>query len=371
MQTTPCKGIIIIPFLCTCPPTSMQCDSQAPQCSNCHRRSERCQYPSWDTPPRTTIYENPRVTSGISKCHRAASVSTLTAFFELIRNPELQDTLWICGPSESELSLWIQTLNSPASSSPYLQHGLYSLLSLHDPEPKNRSLAYKHYLAASKLFREAPPTVNEDNWATVLIFAISVLIFHFATQQSCVANEFDYIETFHVLRMTVNLAPAITPFLFRSDVWPFIRGRVQLLSKPLDVAMQTAIENLESVIVTSIPSNDDNWNVCLQALNALRDWAAECDGYPRTWRHYIHWAGNVSEKFLALLVDEDDIALLILIHWCAILDMGPTRWFLKSWPRRTAASAFSRLTVNWEDLLTWPAAILGSSLVSGSQTSPP
>jgi hypothetical protein len=85
-----------------------------------------------------------------------------------------------------------------------------------------------------------------------------------------------------------------------------------------------------------------------------------CDARPRRWDHYCHWPGTVRPEFLSLLADDDEIALLLVIHWCAVLCRSP-KPFVFQWALRTGYYAISRLRSpsKWENLLIWPLQTFG------------
>jgi hypothetical protein len=63
----------------------------------------------------------------------------------------------------------------------------------------------------------------------------------------------------------------------------------------------------------------------------------------------------VDPDFLDLLADNDDNALLVLIHWCAIMHRSNNRT-VYAWAYRTTWYAINRLhnREQWTDLLVWP-----------------
>jgi hypothetical protein len=246
----------------------------------------------------------------------------------------------------------------------YLQHGLSSLIFLHEatrnlhPAVQARSAAYQHHLVASKLFRASTSLVNESNWVTVLLFSISVIVFHFAADQISPDDTFDYMETFSVLRVSFGAFWALGPFFGRSNLWHHIRLRVGRAPKPFDREAQIAIKNLGSLVDSSPDDCCEIRRVCMEGFGLFKTWAYDCASYPRHWKHYMDWPASVSSEFVQLLSEGDDVATLILIYWCAFMHRSPSQWFLEYWPRRAATFAVGRLTGSWTDILTWPTSVL-------------
>jgi hypothetical protein len=111
-----------------------------------------------------------------------------------------------------------------------------------------------------------------------------------------------------------------------------------------------------------VSQEEQEREVLTGAVQALVEWALICDAAPRTWKHYVVFLGLVSSEFLKLMKGEDDLALLILIYWCAIMRLRARRWFLEQWLSRTAAMAQAKLTEDWSHALEWPNAVLSGGL---------
>lgn len=94
-----------------------------------------------------------------------------------------------------------------------------------------------------------------------------------------------------------------------------------------------------------------------QAFGELEKWAMECQGRPRRWDHYQEWPGRVFPEFLDLVAIGDDIALLILVHWTAIMSRS-SKPFVASWAVRAGLSTIGRLKGHWAEQLAWPLEIL-------------
>lgn len=267
-----------------------------------------------------------------------------------------------------EIKMWESVLVTMASKYQYVQHSLLSLSILIDdfhyrvewPETRQEAVpvfAYQHHITASALFRQSPPVVDEHNWVAVLAFGLLIVIFHFAVQQLHSSSEFNVLETFRILRTTMALNEASLPHLRSSKFWPLILSRTPLPNLSLDINLQNALQNMGQVITNAVESSSRNANVHKQAFWELREWVFECEGNPRTWRHYLIWPAAVCEEYLDLVSSGDEISLLIFIYWCAIMYQSPWRWFITSWSKRTAITAIRSLKSDWGNALHWPLEV--------------
>jgi hypothetical protein len=210
------------------------------------------------------------------------------------------------------------------------------------------------------MFQVARPKIDETNWIAVMTFAVCMIVFQFSVQESCPERDFDYVETLRVLRSSIAINQESLPYLKKSKHWPLISHRNSIPNKPLSPRMKASFYRLDSLISESLDSDIMNYDeeeraeINRQAFEELQKWTVECQGVPRTWKNYCEWPAAVNAEYLDLLAEGDDIALLILIHWCAVMYMSPKRWFVTAWSKKAATVAAVKLKKGWEGLLAWP-----------------
>jgi hypothetical protein len=350
-----------------------------PSCANCERRQEICIYQTWkQVSPGSTSGRYITEHGHTRKKSIDVPVKQLSPEGRISEVP--LDLLFICRPVPKEgfdplapvvageAQLWRHALINSMAQHPYLQSCLSSISSMYTEQNEpcgkhvDRSCAYQDQIAASETFRSVIFTVNESNWIAVIVFSIALIMFQFASQQGSL-GDYDYVETLYVLKMSAGISASVAPFLWRSKMWNFIQYRNKLESRLVDPHVWIALCNLRNTVASSVSHEVHQREVLNVTVQALANWALICDASPRTWRHYIIFPGLLSSEFLELLASEDDLALLILIYWCAIMRLGSSRWFLERWLSRTAAMAQAKLTGNWSHVLKWPNNVLGDCLV--------
>jgi hypothetical protein len=355
----------------------MQCNGQAPICAHCLRRNEKCEYPSWLDPPLPSSSRDIQRVDAKNRLdygsvatippspYAGAIPPTISSVGVWLESSCLQHTFWPGQLAEEERRLWNHTLIINNSKHEYLRHCLASILCLYGEEdtPTNENtnhlLTYHHHLVASTLFRQSSTTVDQSNWLAVFIFSISTIVFQFASQQYCSAEGFDYIETLRVLKMSANVAISISPFLWQSLMWPWIQRGKLLASKSVDESVWTALCTLEDTVTYSVLQHQvHDKNLLLAVVQDLKKWALFCNTSPRTWIDYILFPSMLPADYLDLLSKEDDLALLILIHWCAIMRLGTERWFMRRWIVQTTTLARAKLRGDWIRVLQWPSSVL-------------
>jgi hypothetical protein len=166
------------------------------------------------------------------------------------------------------------------------------------------------------------------------------------------------METMYVLKMSAGVASAVAPFLWRSPVWTFIRTRSEMAWQPMDPELSLALCDLQTTVHLAVAHESERRKVMSAAVQALIDWSSLCNGRPRTYKDYLIFPGMVSNEYLELLASGADLALVVLIYWCAIMRAGAGRWFLDRWLPRTAKMAQDKLKGDWSHVLVWPNAVM-------------
>lgn len=358
---------------------------QIPSCGNCTRRQEVCEYVRVTSYPESLPPQEAFATDSSSwtvrpgelcgllrKCNgtvvgiqpSAAPVGDI--FVPLLK--AVLDHAWFT-PTES--NLWAAVLTAKAESNPYLQHCIFSLVSIQarSPDQAGSAVAYEHHLRASELFRNVTPVVTESNWAAVLAFQVFVLIFELTAQTYCHEAEFSIANTIKTFRWNSAIGKEARPYFQRSEMWQHVQRRTAGTKVGIDQGLKLSLRALESTIVAlnTHPERltDDGRKYaksCQQAFRGLHSWILNCKGYPRRWDQYYHWPLVLSPVFIQALSDNDDIALLLVLYWTTVLCRSP-KPAVSKWAHRTASTALSRLKVKptLQALLVWPRCMLGTA----------
>ncbi|CAO2647185.1 Nn.00g081070.m01.CDS01 [Neocucurbitaria sp. VM-36] len=364
-----------------------------PACANCIRRNEVCEYPSIIHASNASVIRPLQFQDGITNaplCELDAILSDLGTFVDerlpwIQPNPRshisdmanredvdshisllfksVLNRSWL---TPAETALWTNALVKSAAEHPYLQHCMFSLAYLRrdllDQPLEGTSIsAYQHQLIASTLFRQGAPVVDAENWIAIVTFHVFMLVFQFATQSICSDSDFNLVETLRVLRSSNTIEEEANPFFEKSKFWELIMKRTTPKSCEVDFSLSANLQALAGIIADSLehhandPDDEEQAEINRQAYTELREWISSCDAHPRRWNQYCLWPGRVTPEFLDLLADKDDVALLLVIHWCAVLYRSPKPSVCK-WAHRAAYFAIHSLSdrSRWDSLLIWP-----------------
>lgn len=216
--------------------------------------------------------------------------------------------------------------------------------------------AWEHQIAASNLFQRSVQSITDQNWVAVLAFAGAVLVFHFEQMRRAVPGTVtieDMVESVLVLHSAAQLGEELRPFLTRSGLPAIIQRRLQQDAPAWDSAAEQAIADIHKLNTVLCAGTTEEWAVCEDAIMKLEFWLRLVHCHPRTWLHIVWWPGMISTEFIALLSQGHHVALVILLHWCAVMASGPKRWFLDGWAQTMALPALQCLGPQLADATDW------------------
>jgi hypothetical protein len=221
--------------------------------------------------------------------------------------------------------------------------------------------AHTHQDIAMPIFRAAIAEVNTSNCHAVLIFTHLLVIYSFASENQ---DEKLFIGD--------NEAEDMLPswlFFLRSgcsmlcDVWDEIAtGPV----RPLAAAWETPIDitafAYEPLVDYFLAVPQDEWpdseRTCyVDAANELArafSCANALEERVTTWDVIRIWPMRKSVEYLGLLRAQHPGALILLAHYCLVLQKVEGYWYFEGRARRLLANAASRLGERWHQYIEWP-----------------
>lgn len=337
-----------------CKERRVRCSGQGPVCSHCARRGEWCDY------LQTVVGQlRPGVADSspsAQELHPAfsSSAATLQQLSPVLAAPGMLFCLF-----DSELNLWNAVIPQQISRHAFLQHMVISINALYlsgsikqnssgmaiASTPDVMEHAYDHLVQGSQRFRSAVPALTENNWFASMTFGIAMLVFHFQIARTSLEAETSF-GSFLVLRQSSSMARAVGPWLRSSGLQSMIR-RDDKPAPELDSRDEIAILGLHLLLTAKI-SDPAHWVPCQHAIDALHLWLLRTSGQPQTWRDFVDWPGLVSDEFLGLLQQQHNpVAIVVFVHWCAIMNNAPKRWFLDGWATSAAMRALVWLEEPW------------------------
>lgn len=254
--------------------------------------------------------------------------------------------------------------------------------------------AYKNLVSAISSFRRMVPSVNAKNWIACVGFSITVTVFQLDTARRAQPDDFKTIvlDTLRALRNASTMSAQTSPYLRRpiagqTDALVSRQRQAEYMAEivsgpPVDEALGSIGGLIRSIMLRRAQTHgfeandiDPQWSTglvgpspadssenlgsILQAAVVLEQWTMRIAGRPRRWQDVTSWPSCVSDHFLSLIAARDSAALAVIVHWFAIVDRAPRRWYLDGWALRAAAVVINDVGPEWEDLVEWPRRYFG------------
>lgn len=73
----------------------------------------------------------------------------------------------------------------------------------------------------------------------------------------------------------------------------------------------------------------------------------------------LEWANTLPEEFVRLIRERQGLALLIVGHYCVVLDRVPQVWWLRGWSEGLFGVVWRNIELTYREALKWPGEMIG------------
>jgi hypothetical protein len=80
------------------------------------------------------------------------------------------------------------------------------------------------------------------------------------------------------------------------------------------------------------------------------------------WTVLYIWPVQVSQDYLGLLKDRNPAGLILLAHYCILLEPLNSYWYMSSSSKRLLSRIYNQLDQEWRQWLHWPLEEIGLQL---------
>ncbi|OBT77053.1 hypothetical protein VF21_02900 [Pseudogymnoascus sp. 05NY08] len=270
--------------------------------------------------------------------------------------------------------VWQVTVPHIASQFPFLLHGILACAALHlaylDPS-QGKELMIRgrvHQDRAMPLFRSAIENPNRDNCDAVFAFSHLLVIYSFAAERE---DE----QLFLVESNTLEVLPSWLYFIRNGcsmlcDVWDQVEsGAVGSLVSVWEIPItfsEAEQEPLMNSLLSAIPlqGSEDSWSE--DACKIYREAATELGvafsctqdlsaGFT-AWDALRIWPMRISEAYLNLLSQQHPGALILVAHYCILLQRLDSHWYFEGRAKRLLFTVLTCLDRRWHHIVEWPLA---------------
>ncbi|KAH8879161.1 hypothetical protein GQ53DRAFT_672670 [Thozetella sp. PMI_491] len=404
-----------------CKRRKIKCDEGKPVCAGCIKRETTCTYPdeiiSW--PPQqeneqrssSSLRPEPRdwgPTSAPSPQGSSTKPSALgdsaPASFPAETVASLGETsaarlgvfdmedmtLWhhfIKSTAETISSPWGEELPQLALSCDYLLHGILAAAALHlaflypELHEKYNFLATIHQDLAIGPFQRAMKDITTENGNQLFAFSTLLIVFNFASSrapeellpsldggsQTGIANWISCLRGCYSIHQAARLHIQAGPLGFL-----ITEGRklFDVLSSgivPLPEDDKSLLQITEGVMMLpSVRSSTtlDEMDSYVEAIAKLRNYLAvsTMDQSPVMRRAITSmWAATISETFIRLLREKRPPALIIMAHFCILLERADNCWYISGRAVALFTTVDQTLDAEWAGYIEHPRRIIMGS----------
>ena len=386
-------------------PDTFQCDEQKPACSNCIKHSTRCSFLRHVLPAQSSLGTSPRIeyllngpvsppkssspasiteTSGTLNSAQTPAEFTLPAILPpRASNPNLNVAdLELLHNYDTSTSYTMATipalqtflrLNVPriAFSHPFLLHAILGISALHLAHFKKDFRA--HYLSQAQYhyqiaLRNATPllsAISEDTCSALYLFSTMCPLFTMGMGPRpgdfLFFGEHGLPEGLLLFRGMRTLIESHPEILEKSDLSPMLSVSIrQVLQSPAENQHLQALRQL----IVEAASSQFNVQIHLEALEMLaRSFPSTSTSGSRSSQTspqtVFVWLYRVSDEFISCLQRRDPIALVILAHFCVLLNDLSNLWCMKGWVEHLLSEIHRSLDEEHRMWMNWPMEEIG------------
>jgi hypothetical protein len=252
------------------------------------------------------------------------------------------------------------------------RHAVLALSSLHiaylRPAISDRYLilAAQHQGLAFPLIRSALTGVDEDNCHAIYAFGQVIAIYAIAIPQepesqagsSVIGTGLGFVP---LLRSTFSMCDFALEWL---SVGPFSSCLEK--SPNLDDAPEFSQNPDDGKYARLLPFLRDNGSkdahTCCKALNSLRGLLAIATAPNQSIdlkTLIFSWPAQVPQRYIFLIFKKNPGALVVMAHYCVMLNMIGSFWFMKGRAARLLEHCRNNLSDEWVHHVDWPLSIVG------------
>lgn len=267
-----------------------------------------------------------------------------------------------------------------ATTSEFVLHGMLACSALHlaylYPSENNFTiLAAHHQDLGLPLFRHAIDNVSKENCHAVLVFTHLLVIYSFAAEKQD-----------ERLFLVENDGPSLMPgwlYFTRGgcsmlcSVWDYLEtGPVADLANcwelPFTIPHTETEQPLQAYFMAMIPTqaSTEIWSeaICQTYTQAATElvWAFRCAYLSgdrlTTWDLLRIWPMRISQDYIVLLSQKHPSALILLAHYCLLLNKMGSAWFFNDRAERLLLGITYFLDLKWHWCIQWPIDEIGNFL---------
>lgn len=269
--------------------------------------------------------------------------------------------------------VWQYVVPQIAFSNDFLLHGLLAVSALHlarvvpEREHTLSAIASGHHAAALPNFRSAIDSVTSQNCQACLIFGTILVVYELGSDISTNCLFFSTatnpsspgtIECIQLLRGSAHIVHSYYDAITQGPLKPILTwdnlDELAAESNPVEPARFSALSKLwdpmdVSVSATEVEALDEalRW---LKIIYTMIITCAKTDPASAA----LTWPVRVPEFYLLMVDSRQPAALIVLAHFCLLLNKVDDFWWIQGLSRRLLKEIDRILGKQWESWISWP-----------------
>jgi hypothetical protein len=257
-------------------------------------------------------------------------------------------------------------------SYPFVLNGVLAISALHlsrfkkgDSQVRYLSQAYRHYDSALRVATALLSDINEETCPPLYIFTTLCVFFTLGAGP----KEGDFLlfgnrglPEWHVLfrGLETILKQNIEFLLERSELSPIFTISNRMINRePNDNEHLQRLK--EQILATS--SDDPDLPIYLTALEDLSKSfppsSAQGTRIETSPQYVFTWMIRLADDFVDCLQQRKPVSLVILAHFCVLLNDLSTFWWIRGWPEHLISEIYASVNGEYRMWLRWPMEEIG------------
>lgn len=290
---------------------------------------------------------------------------------ELIIN-WVSSTVYTINPDDEALLRLCQTvILKQALSHKFLMHGLLAVSALHLADQRGNDwgsysrIAMSHHNEGLTMFRAELRSIKASNYSAAIAFSSVTTIFSFALSRPLqetslsllddLAQIFQLAKGWHeIVRVADNLelkGPANTDSQSQPKT-----------GFSISADARHAFSHLHELNSTSVwQDGEHEGEVYAEVIDSLDHVYGKSVNGNSNPHMALEWVNMLPSRFFCLLKEHRTLALLVLGHYCVILDRFKHLWWLKGWSSGLLKVIWHKVDPVNRNSLAWPVEMAGLS----------
>ncbi|KAE9362929.1 hypothetical protein N431DRAFT_390396 [Stipitochalara longipes BDJ] len=353
-----------------CKRRHVKCDEIKPKCLNCVRYPSEC---SFELAPEDGSKAHVAAPHILPKPIPSLASSGNPEFslwdFKLLNHWTLSTAESLADNQKLQLAMR-DVLPRLAIDHNCLLHAIMAITALHlsklHPEESESHLllAVHHQNLALPLIRSELQSINEENCHAVYACGHLVIKYAFASSKSLEAQIFspgtgEISEFLPLVRGAFSVASHTLDWLLAGPLGPS-------MERPRDENPDFALNPEDASFARLLPvlraGGNEEGEACCEALNMLRKllaMAATPDQTIAVKTLVLSWPAQVSQRYIELMSERQPEALVVLAHYCIMLKMIDSFWFMKGCAAMLLEQCRRDLRKEWHPHIEWPMSVVG------------